>query len=563
MCRPAKLARAPQRLILAALCGFLLSGLPAAVHAQVIQATVGTSNLYDASGGSLELRGPDFTNRIDLGYAGHLRAGFSMARAYRGGILDLGDQTITFDLPTDIFEQSNYFLGRGVSYTRSTAGDKLMVFSGATANGFFAPFLNAASIDTASFALFYERKLTPHWKFYSRNAFSKRQTSIQSVEWSPKQETRFAMSGGTGNNEPYGAVSFTHKEKNFSLDASYAAVGPNFRRVLVQYPQISEPDRENISVNYEPWTNLRLTAARNNFASPALNGTTQRAAVNSAGAWSDLRGFQMYGSVNESSTSVFSGHSMSYLAGAQRNIMSRLDVGTNYTLSVYGRMPAVSSLTGTFRETISPRLSLTQLVTHQAGQTTVSYGGIFLSNRVTISADYETLFFPFALPGVPQFRQVMVLGLHFQLPHGMQINYGTDVSTNGQLHYSAYGTSIGFHSPRGTLGNGPQYAGAFFSNVARGRVVDPSGEPVSGAALQIGKQLAFTDSKGSFMIRLKNPGELPLEVDLDDFTAPGIYAVVSAPKTVQVTSEDASQEYKIVVKRVPAEAAQQPAPDPK
>ena len=105
-------------------------------------------------------------------------------------------------------------------------------------------------------------------------------------------------------------------------------------------------------------------------------------------------------------------------------------------------------------------------------------------------------------------------------------------------------------------------AGAFYSN-ARGRVVDPAGAPVAGAALMVGKNLVFSDSTGTFLVRLKSAGELPLQVSLDDFTAPGAFAVVSAPPTVRVTREDDAQLYKIVVKRVPPESASEPKPDPK
>jgi hypothetical protein len=550
--------------LLLVLCGIFLPGLLRPARAQVIQATGGTSNLFNATGGSLEFRGPTFTDRFDLGYSGKIRTGFSMTHNFQGGLMDLGDQTIVFDLPTDIFDQSHYFLGRGAGYSRGNGGDyKLFGFAGATANGFFTPFLNVAAIDTPTFAMFFEARLSPKWRFYSRNAFSSTQTTIQSMEWLPKENTRAAISGGVGNNEPYGAVSFVHSETHFSTELSYAAVGNNFRRVLAQYPQVSEPDRENIQFDYRPWENLRFIASRNNFAAAEPNGPTQRATVNSIGAWSDVDGFQIYGSANQSVTSASSERAMSYLFGGQKTILPRLSAGIDYTMSLYTGQASASSLIGTVREVISPRLSLTQLITHIAGQTSVSYGGTFVSNRVTVSAEYETLFFPFATLGTPQFRQVMVLGLHFQLPFGTQLNYGTDVSTNGQVHYSAYGTSIGYRTIKGTSLGGPQYAGAFYSNVARGRVVDPSGQPVAGAAVLVGKTLAFSDSSGKFLVRVKSPGELPLQVSLDDFTAPGTFALVSAPPKVRAAREDAAQEYEVIVKRVPPESASKPKPDPK
>jgi hypothetical protein len=558
MRRPAKTNhKAPHRFPFL-LCGMLLAGIALPASAQVIQATGGTSSLFNATGASLELRGANFTDRFDLGYNGKIRTGFSMARGFRGGIIDLGDQSITFALPTDIFDGSHYFLGRGMGFSRGNNDRKLFIFAGATTAGFIAPYLNVATLDTPTGAIFYETKISPHWKFFSHNAFSSQQTSIQSMEWSSKINTHAAVSGGIGNNQPYGAFSFDHAGKHLIVNASYAAVGNNFRRVLAETPQVSEPDRENLRLEYRPWDTLRLIASRNNYASVDSNARTERAVVNSFGAWGNFSGFQMYGSWNQSTTTF--GRATSTMFGGRRDITSRLNAGVDYMTSSFRNQLSSNSLVGTVREVISPRLSLTQLITHTAGQTSVSYGGTFVSNRVTITAEYDTLFFPFSAPGLPQFRQVLVLGLHFQLPHGIQFNYGTDVSTNGQVHYTAYGTSIGYRTIKGSPG-GPQYASAFYSNVARGRVVDPSGQPVAGAAVLIGKTLAFSDSAGKFLVRVKSPGELPLEVAVEDFTAPGAFAVVSAPPKVRATQEDSAQEYNIVVKRVPPEAASKPKPD--
>ena len=101
------------------------------------------------------------------------------------------------------------------------------------------------------------------------------------MEWSPKENTRMAASAGMGNNQPYGAFSFVHSDRKLLVDVSYAAVGDNFRRVLALTPQVSEPDRENLRLEYRPWDKLRLIASRNNFASAELSGATERAAVNS------------------------------------------------------------------------------------------------------------------------------------------------------------------------------------------------------------------------------------------------------------------------------------------
>lgn len=85
----------------------------------------------------------------------------------------------------------------------------------------------------------------------------------------------------------------------------------------------------------------------------------------------------------------------------------------------------------------------------------------------------------------------------------------------------------------------------------RGRVLDPHGDPVAGAALLIGNELVVTDSDGHFLLRVKKERSLNFSVALEDFTATGQYVVVSAPSVVKATREDAAREYEIVVKRVP------------
>jgi hypothetical protein len=537
-----------------ALCALAAAlGAPCA-GAQVLQATGGTSTLFNASGGSLEIRGPQFTNRIDLGYVGGFREGFSLNRPFARGILDLGDQAIPFQLPTDLFDQSHYFLGRGASFSRGNDDHKLFLFAGSTTQGFFAPFLNVAAIDTPTTALFYQTKISPTLKFYSRNAFSGRQTSIQALEWSARKDTQLAVAGGLGNNEPYGAFSFSHIGNRLRADASYAFVGNEFRRVLAETPQVSEPDRENLRVEFRPVTNLHLVASRNNYAAVASGGGMERAAVNGLGAWGGVRGLQIYGSIYQSTTSF--GNSTATMFGGRKDITSRFGVGFDYLASASQNQPKTQSLVGTVREVISPRLSLTQLVTHSSGRTSVSYGGTLLSNWVSLSAEYETLYFPFTQPGQPQFRQVLVLGLHFQFPHGVQLNFGTVASPTGQTRYSAYGTTFGYRTLRG-LSGATSASTAIFSNIVGGRVEDASEEPIAGAAIRIGRDLVFTDSKGLFFIRVKSPGDLPLVVALEEFTAPGAYAVVSAPNIVCAAREDTAPEYKVILKRVPALSSSQ------
>jgi hypothetical protein len=70
-------------------------------------------------------------------------------------------------------------------------------------------------------------------------------------------------------------------------------------------------------------------------------------------------------------------------------------------------------------------------------------------------------------------------------------------------------------------------------------------------ALQIGSQLAISDSDGNFMMRVKKAGALNLKVDFENFTVPGNYVIVQAPQTVKAAREDSAEDYSIVLRRLP------------
>jgi hypothetical protein len=334
-----------------------------------------------------------------------------------------------------------------------------------------------------------------------------------------------------------------------SLDASYAVAGDAFRRVLVDTPQLAENDRENIRVELAPYSNLRIVASRNNYVMPLGLGPVDRAAVNGLGGWTNIAGQQLYASIYQSSTA--SGKSDAIAVGTRRSFTRRIEAGVDLLRSGYSAGKPNHSMVGTIREIVNARFSVNQIITHGNGQTSVSFGGNLVSNLVTVSVDYQTVFLPFVQTGPSQFKQVMVVGLHFQLPHGPQLNVASNVTPLGQVRYTAYGSAYAY---RAMSSNGTSFSGAFFHNVVRGHVIDPQHQAVPGAALRIGGELVITDSDGNFMVRLKKSGEVPVEIALQDFTAPGLYQVVSVPSPIKAGAEDASQDYEIIVKRVPVPA---------
>ena len=90
-----------------------------------------------------------------------------------------------------------------------------------------------------------------------------------------------------------------------------------------------------------------------------------------------------------------------------------------------------------------------------------------------------------------------------------------------------------------------------YENVVRGRVVDETGDPIFGAALQVDGELLFTDSQGIFLVRRRKAKELRLEVLLDQFMFPGAYTVLSVPHTVKPAPEELSEMNEVVLRKSP------------
>jgi hypothetical protein len=300
-------------------------------------------------------------------------------------------------------------------------------------------------------------------------------------------------------------------------------------------------------VEFAPISAIRIVASRNNYLPPPGTGISSRAAVNGLGLWTGFSGTALYGSVYQSSSTY--GKSSAYTLGAQRDFTRRLGAGVDY-LGTHSAGRGSHTVVGNLRETFSSRLSLNQVITHGGGQMAIAFGGSFISNFATLSVDYQTLFLPFAQARPSQLKQVVVASLHLQLPRGIQFNAGTNVTPLGQLRYTAYASTYAYHG-LGPATPGTSFSGAFFQNAVRGQVLDPDGEPIAGAALQIGANLAVTDSDGNFMLRVKKSSVLPLKIAFEQFTAPGKFVIVQAPATVKAAHADTTEEYTIVLRQLP------------
>src|SRR5216684_1393680 len=463
--------------------------IPAQARGQALELEGGSSTLFQASGGSVEVNGQNYQGWIGAGSLdGQFRLGAFLSTQWEGNKLGFGDHTIPFQFPTDIFDNSHYFLGRGASVTAKDQRMSVFAFAGATSTGFIAPFFRGASPEDGVGMLFFDMKLTPKVRAFSRNIFSNRQTLIGGLEWQPLTWAKTGLSAGMGANQGYLASSLAADRQWISLKAEYIFAGDQFRRIVVQTPLNSETDRENILVTLHPKPFLDLSAGRFNFLQPvsATSGTI-RATLDQYIA--SVRGmkFTLTGSLFQSQVLGIDSHGTSFSLG--RDFAHRVQATSYVFNSRSGNAPSTTSLANLLREVISPRLNLLQVVNTTNGQTSVSYGGEFLSNPVAFGVDYQTVYSPFR-SGDP-FHQVLLLHVRLQPFGSVQLNGATYVAPDGSVKYTTYGNTMVY---RGDPGPGPMPNFRLPKYIVSGRVLDENGRPVAGVALRIGTDLVFSNS---------------------------------------------------------------------
>jgi hypothetical protein len=208
--------------------------------------------------------------------------------------------------------------------------------------------------------------------------------------------------------------------------------------------------------------------------------------------------------------------------------------------------PATTTPIVNLRERLSARVSLMQQVILQSGSPRMQFGGSLLTSVGEIAVDYQIVHQPFA-PFDP-FRSAISLTARLQLGR-YSTSLGTYVQPDGRVDYAA---NAGTFLYLGEFGVQPQRiggGGGIARYVIRGRVTDEAGAPVEGAAVALGGEIVFTNSRGEFLLRTRRPARYPVEVQLDEFLLPGAWQVRVAPETVDAAAEDRAQTVEIVLER--------------
>lgn len=533
------------RIIVAVSFGTLAGAtVPSSVAAQVFELQGGGSSLYQGYGGALNVWGEGFEGNVGLGYLDGLRFSVFLKQLIGRDTLRIGNDAIPVRFATDVFGSSQSILAQGVGLRRGTKRSFISAFVGASASATPAPFVNALRMDKAIGVIQAERALSPAVRLTTHALFSSRQTILQGIRWESSSGLEAGTTGGIGGSEPYGAVSAAMKREKLDVRASYVSMGERFRRTGVPSPAQSESDRENVLITVRPAEGFAFGVGRQHFRQDStLPGLPDRATLNQIFGSARLLGTNLGAGIFDSRTA--GAQSVSSYMTASRDVSRWLQTDL-YLLRIWSPAPARSTTPVVrLREFITPRVSLLQVITRMNERTSVSFGGAFMSGLTSLGIDYHVVHTPYR----PTQPFVQTVALNVRLPLGnYRLNAASFVTADGRVNYT--GSASTFFYAGDILSGARPVEIKFERFIVEGAVVDESGTPVDGAAIEIGGALVFTDSRGRFFVRRPTSRDVSVRVVLDEFLASGRFEVVSVPASASPRTERQSAPMRIVVRRV-------------
>jgi hypothetical protein len=525
--------------------------LLAPVHAgtsQVFQVQGGGSSLFEGYGGLLNVWGNGYEASLGVGYLDGLRIGLSGRRLFAGrDTLRFGNDALPFTMETDVFTGGNAIMAQGVGLQRRRGRTSLWAFAGASADPLAAPYFATQRPSRAMGYLRARYDIDRTLSIVSHAVVTDRQTLLTTVRWLPLLGVTSAATVGVGSNVPYGALSSEVHTTHLDLKTAWAALGRGFRRADAPMPLASEVERENILVTWRPGAALSLSAGRQHFRQDSsFRDIPQRATLDQVSFNARVLGASTGGGLFLSEAG--GARNLSSFASVRRSIAPRLE-GELYLLRVWEPEPArVTTPVLLLRESLSPRLSLLQVITRERRRTSVSFGGTLSTGLGSVELDYQIAHSPY-LTADP-FVQSIGVNARVQLG-SYSFSIGSFVTPDGHVHYSAQGSTFYYRGLSAMPGGNAGQSIRLPDHLVEGVVVDEAGQPVEGAALDIGGEVVYTNSRGAFFQRRSSTGALALRVILTDFLVPGRFEVVSAPATVTPAPEGRAERVKVVVRRLP------------
>lgn len=513
------------RLALRGLVVLSLLTIPAGVRAQtVVEVHGGGSSLNQGYGATANFWRSGVDGWIGLGYLNGFRAGAFLRKSLGRDTLGVGNSALIMQLPTDVFTPGFNLLVQGVSFSGGDDRWSYVAFGGASSDGLSAPTFQATSIQQPLGAFFAQRRVAPTVRLTATTVFSRRQTILPGVQWQPLPDLTTAFVAGIGSGRPYAASSVLLREGPLGVKASYGFNPSRFRRAPVAIPNQTEVERENISITYDLGPYFSVGVGRQNFVQDSVDSALPvRATGNTAfagGVWANTRlTAGIYGSRSAGISNL-----SSYMA-VGRELARWLDAELFVLQSRPDGRPTTTTPLANLRWRVTSRLGLSQQISWHGKRPTILFGASLMTPIGDFAADYQIVHQPFQ-PFNP-FRSALNLTARLQLGR-YSTSVGTYVQPDGSVDYSASGRTFLYMGSFGGI-QPQQLGGRMARYVVHGSVRDIDGNPVEGAAIEIGADVVFTNSTGLFFHRLGRPGRLPLKVLTPEFLLPGQWEVVSAP----------------------------------
>jgi len=487
----------------------------------------------------------NYNGSVGLGMvAGRFVGGAQVVKRGDRNTYSLGSDNIPFNLPTDIFNTGHYLTGIGAGVKTNVGETKVFAFAGATSTSFNSPFFDGAMFQEPAALLLLNEKIGSGWTQSSLVLVSNKITAIHSFAYDSEDGVKAAISAGVGANNLYAATSLSVTRPWIDVKASYIEADSNFRRADVAVPLNTEPDKENILVIVRPERHVSFSVGRQNFLSPVYGSAENvKSSVNQIGANLNAAGFSF--SAMGFQSKFGSGGDTAMSLSATRAITSRIRVQGTYLESKPDNSESTKAWLTTVQEILTPRWTLSETVNSSGGQNTIGFGGSFLSNFATLSADYQTYYVP-ARVDAP-FQQALMLSAQFHLFGLLTLNAGTFVAPDGRTLYTT--EAEGSVMRRMSDGPASMARNAIGTMMLQGRVLDTGGQPVMGAAILVDQVAVYTDSDGYFYMRERKPRTHPLRVLSDQFLDGSSYRVVSAPTDMRSSGGEIGPELTIVVER--------------
>ncbi|WP_263381352.1 hypothetical protein [Granulicella arctica] len=512
--------------------------------AQVIEVKGGTSTLFQSQGGTILLHGPGINASAGAGLvSGKFFGGAKLVKGTKRSQFILGVDNIPFDLSTDIFSAGHYLTGVGAGVRTEAHGTKLYAFLGATSTSFDSPFFEGVRAERPA-AIFFASRKFERWSASTKTILSNQITTIGDLAWVPSSGTKIAAAAGIGSNHLYAATSLSITRPLYDLQAAYIIASDQFRRANVAVPLISEPIHENVLLTLRPFKSLSLSAGRQNYLTPLYpSDKSVKSTVDQGGVEAHILGASLTAMIFQSKYGDSTNIAMAY--SASRTITPRIGAEATYMVS----RPDLSTETDTFdvgiQEVLTPRWTILQVVNVSDGQSTFGFGGSFLSNFATVSADYQTYYVPSRTTA--PFEQALILSAQIHPVDRLTLSGQTFVAPDGRLLYTTAMESTVSRQFAGNDGRGERHVSG--DMLLRGIVMNEKGEPIAGAALLLDNLPVYTDSQGIFYVRERKRHAHTLRVLADQFLEGGSYHVISAPPAIESSIDEQAQTI-IVVQRV-------------